>query len=99
MATHAAACRMHDAPEGEYVSERDCDCGARIADLEAENAALRSSIAAEPSIDVARHMLDEQGKLSKELEDRNAELESCIREMLDAADELRAIALRYGVVV
>lgn len=32
---HRSDCRIHDAPEGEYVSERDCDCGVRIAELEA----------------------------------------------------------------
>ena len=34
MATHAPHCLTRHAPAGEYVSERDCDCGARIDELD-----------------------------------------------------------------
>ncbi len=30
---HSAACRVHDAPTGEYVHDDDCDCGAVIRGL------------------------------------------------------------------
>lgn len=44
MATHAAQCLINNASEGEYVSERDCDCGARIADLEAAIRNMQRSV-------------------------------------------------------